>query len=144
MKALLFGLAALPILFFLLDQWKADVDERTRIYGLIISASACREVVNRFYAEVDINVVRPQLGGCDQTTFEEVEKLSVSDSGVITVVAKGFRDPAVNGKSVTLTPLHDASTSKSAANPTHRRSPVADWKCSAPDMPAGLLPGSCR
>ncbi|OGA08777.1 MAG: hypothetical protein A3H33_08940 [Betaproteobacteria bacterium RIFCSPLOWO2_02_FULL_65_20] len=63
---------------------------------------------------------------------------------MVTVVATGFNNTAIDAQTIQLTPYKDATTAMAATN---MGTSIFAWKCgpgASNPMPSKYLPGSCR
>ena len=126
-----------------------DYTKRAKMSEVVLAASACRTTITEVYQSGSQTSYAANGWGCESTTASSkyVASVTTSDAGVITVMATGFNDSAIDGMTVSLTPYHDASTVKNPATSGHVGSPIFQWKCgpgASSPMPAKFLPGSCR
>ena len=126
-----------------------DYTKRAKMSEVVLAASACRTTITEVYQSGSQTSYSANGWGCETTSSSSkyVQSVTTDAAGVITVVAQGFNDSAIDGQTVSLTPYHDASTVKNPATSGHVGSPIYQWKCgpgTTNGMPPKFLPGSCR
>ena len=121
-----------------------DYTVKAKMAEPILATSQCRTTVAEVYQTAPAGTTVAANGwGCGEgsTTTKYVSAVATDANGVITVTTQGFGDTAIDGKTITLTPLNSAGTALTvAAIPTQ----VSSFKCAAGTMPAKYLPGSCK
>ena len=85
--------------------------------------------------------------GCESASASSkyVASVSTDDNGVVTVVATGFNNTAIDAQTIQLTPYKDATTTM--ATTMIGGASIFAWKCgpgASNPMPSKYLPGSCR
>lgn len=127
-----------------------DYTVRAKMSEVVLAASACRTSITEVYQSASSSANIPAAGswGCEVSTTSGTKYVTsvVTDGvGKITVTARGFNNPAIDTKVVTLVPLVNATTAMVAADAGKA---VWGWRCgSTTDLttiPAKFLPGSCR
>lgn len=119
---------------------------RTRMSELVLAVSACRTPVSDVYQSGGSG---PGAGnwGCEVSgpASAYVQSIATDPNGKIIAMARGFSDPAVDGKVLTLVPLIGGAVAVSA---TDMGKAVTSWRCGSPadgtTIPANYLPSSCR
>jgi type IV pilus assembly protein PilA len=129
-----------------------DYTKRSKVTELILAASKCRTAVTEIYQSTPSGSSTPGNGantwGCEASggVTKYVQSVEVDNSGVITITARGFGDPALDAKLIRLVPYRDSGSTR--MNPSHVGQPVGSWKCGpavgGAGLPATYLPGSCR
>ena len=121
-----------------------DYTVKAKMAEPILATSQCRTTVAEVYQTAPAGTVLGVDGwGCGEgsTTTQYVSGISTSADGVITVTTQGFGDAAIDGMTITLTPMDSAGAALTVADiPTQ----VSSFKCAAGTMPAKYLPGSCK
>jgi type IV pilus assembly protein PilA len=125
-----------------------DYTIRAKMSEVILAGSTCRTGITEVYQTAS---AAPGAGnwGCESTTSTKyVASIATDANGVATITTRGFNDSAIDGKTVVLTPFHDATNPKVVATAGHLGSPVFKWECGpgtgASALPSKYLPGSCR
>lgn len=123
-----------------------DYTVRTYMMEAIVAASSCRSPVSESYY---LNSIPPTAGnwGCESTgpgtTY--VSTIAVDENGKVIVTVRGFGDPQIDGKILTLTPFIDGRPASSA---TDMGRSVQSWRCGSSadgtNIPDQYLPHSCR
>jgi type IV pilus assembly protein PilA len=123
-----------------------DYTKRAKMSEVVLAASACRTTITEVYQSGSLTSFSGNGWGCEETTQKSkyVASVQTDSVGVITVTAAGFGDTNIDGKTVTLIPYHNDSTTKNPATADHMGAPVYKWICGPGTMPAKFLPGSCR
>ena len=118
-----------------------DYTKKAKMSELILAASACRTTITEV-VQTGAGSTLPSGGGwgCESTSASKyVASIETSDTGVITVTARGFNDNTIDTKKVTLTPIVDGTIAPGKA--------ITGWTCAAPSsdgIPQKFLPGSCK
>ena len=131
-----------------------DYTKRAKMSEVILAASACRTTITEVYQSGSASTAPGINGwGCESgagtsspsTATKYVSAVTTDANGVITVTARGFNDAQIDGQTVSLEPMSNATTV--AAVPTNMGSALFGWRCgnvSGTSMPPKFLPGSCR
>ena len=123
-----------------------DYTVKAKMAEPILATSQCRTTIAEVYQTAPAGTTVAANGwGCGEgsTSTKYVASIGTSDAGVITVTTRGFGNAAIDGKTITLTPMSGATPPAAlttAAIPTQ----VSSFKCAPGDMPAKYLPGSCK
>lgn len=117
-----------------------DYAIRAKMSEVILAASACRTSVTETY-QSGSTLPAANAWGCEATNPTNlVASIATSAAGAITVTVSNNLNPAVNGKTVILTPCKDATTAASAAGDN-----VFKWGCGpGAATEAKYMPSSCR
>ena len=126
---------------------------RAKVSEVILAASACRTTITEVI-QSNSSTVNPAADtwGCEQNADETagseptkyVTSVKTSNTGVITVKARGTNNTDIDGKTIILTPYKDDTTPVGTGDVGI---PVFKWVCAAPantGIAAKYLPGSCR
>lgn len=107
---------------------------------VILAASGCRTSITETYQSGGA-LPAANAWGCEATNPTNlVASIATSAVGAVTVTVSGNLNPAVNGKTVILTPCKDATTAAGTAG-----DPVFKWSCQPGDATTGkYFPSSCR
>ncbi len=122
-----------------------DYTIKAKMSEAILAASQCRTIISETYQTASAGATIAANGwGCGEgvaNATKYVALIETSDVGVITVTTQNFGEPAVDAKTLTLTPQNSAgATLTLAAIPTQ----VYQFKCLGVTVPAKYLPGSCK
>ena len=124
-----------------------DYTKRAKLSEVVLAASACRTTISEVYQTGSLTVVAANQWGCENTTTASskyVASVATDPAGKITVTAQGFKDDAIDGKAIDLTPTAADGT---AITTYTQGTVVGGWKC-GPAATNGILakylPGSCR
>ncbi|WP_348689470.1 pilin [Acidovorax soli] len=123
-----------------------DYTVKAKMAEPILATSQCRTTIAEVYQTAPAGTTMAADGwGCGEgaTSTKYVASISTSADGVITVTTQGFGDAAIDGKTITLTPMSGATPPAAlttAAIPTQ----VSSFKCAPGTVPAKYLPGSCK
>ncbi len=118
--------------------------KRSKVTELILAASSCKTTISEVYQTGTLSALSPNQWGCESLsrTSKYVASITTSANGVITVVADGNIDPAVQGQALTLIPV-DSQGNALVYDGTSTQ--IGGWKCGPTGtFPLNLLPGSCR
>jgi type IV pilus assembly protein PilA len=123
-----------------------DYTIRAKMSEVVLAASACRTTITEVYQSGSGTAPTAGNWGCESAsaTSKYVASVATDDNGVVTVLAQGFNNTAIDAQGIQLVPYKDATTQM--AN-TNIGSSIFAWKCGpapAAPMPAKYLPGSCR
>jgi type IV pilus assembly protein PilA len=130
----------------------SDYTKKAKMAEVVFAASACRTAITEG-AQTASALPAANSWGCEQNTqgtpgagpSKYVNSVTTTTSGVVTVMATGFGDAAIDGKTLTLTPY---SNSALTAVLTTAPTTIAGWKCAATavgtSISAKFLPGSCK
>ena len=124
--------------------------KKAKMSEVILAASGCRTAVTEIYQSTG-NASGPGAGnwGCESAsaTSKYVQSIVTDADGKITVMAQGFNDSDIDGKSVELTPYVNAASPTVASITTDFGKQIAVWKCAAKAADTTIvkyLPGSCK
>ena len=127
-----------------------DYTKKAKMSELILAASGCRTAITETIQSASSAVlsIAADGWGCEQTSTTSgtkyVETIKTTDTGKITVTARGFNDTAIDGQTIDLTPqIAGADVNKT----TDGGKAITSWKCgpgSTKPMPSKFLPGSCK
>jgi type IV pilus assembly protein PilA len=126
-----------------------DYTKKAKMSEVILAASGCRTAITETIQSSTSTTlsVAADGWGCEQTTAgsgtKYVDKINTTDTGKITVTARGFGDAAIDGQTIDLTPMIGTA----AVSTTDGGKAVTSWKCgpgSTKPMPPKFLPGSCK
>jgi type IV pilus assembly protein PilA len=143
---LLFVVAIIGILAAVALPTYLGYSKRARMSELVLAVSACRTPVAELYQS---NASGPGTGnwGCEVSgpASGNVQSIATDSNGRIIVMARGFSDPTIDGKVLTMVPLIDGNLAVSA---TDMNKQITAWRCGSPGdgttIPAQYLPSSCR
>jgi type IV pilus assembly protein PilA len=143
---LLFVVAIIGILAAVALPTYLGYSKRARMSELVLAVSACRTPVAELYQS---NASGPGTGnwGCEVSgpASGYVQSIATDSNGRIIVMARGFSDPAIDGKVLTMVPLIDGNLAVSA---TDMNKQITAWRCGSPNdgttIPDQYLPSSCR
>jgi type IV pilus assembly protein PilA len=130
-----------------------DYTKRAKMSEVILAASACRTMITEVYQSASSSANIPSAGqwGCEVSSAsgsKYVQQVDTSADGKITVTARGFNDPTIDGNTVDLVPYVDAAGTDTMDHTNDVGKPIAMWKCgpgaAGVGVPAKFLPGSCR
>jgi type IV pilus assembly protein PilA len=123
-----------------------DYTKRAKLSEVILAASACRTTISEIYQTGSLTAVAANAWGCESASQSSkyVASIATDTAGKITVMATGFGDSNIDGKTIELIP----TTSAGAAIAAYTQGTiVGGWKC-GPAASGGILPkylpGSCR
>lgn len=124
-----------------------DYTKRAKLSEVVLAASACRTTITEVYQSAS-SAPGANSWGCESATTASkyVASVTTTTAGIITVVAGGTGDAAIDGKSITLTPYVDNTTAMSGASTDFGKA-IFKWVCgpsSTNGIPSKFLPGSCR
>lgn len=126
-----------------------DYMKRAKMSEVVLAASACRTSVTEVYmsAGSSANLPPANAWGCESSSVsgtKYVNDVSTTGAGVILVTLRGFNDPAIDGKVVTMAPMIGANAA--AAADVGKK--ITSWRCGntldGTNVRPTLLPGSCR
>jgi type IV pilus assembly protein PilA len=116
---------------------------RAKMAEVVLALSGCRTTISEVYASGTLPGANQW--GCETTASSAryVREISTNEDGVVTAVADGFNNPAIDGRTILLVPYKDLSTPITAADAGQR---VARWVCAPGEqgIPANFLPAACR
>jgi type IV pilus assembly protein PilA len=123
-----------------------DYTVRAKMSEVVLAASACRTTITEVYQSGSGTAPTANNWGCESASASSkyVSSVATDANGVVTVVATGFNNTAIDGMTIQLTPYKDATTAMVATN---MGSSIFQWKCgpgASNPMPSKYLPGSCR
>ena len=121
-----------------------DYTLKAKVTEVILASSQCRTTIAEVYQTAPPSTTFSTDGwGCGEgtTSTKYVSKVSTSTVGVITVTAQGTGEAGIDTKTITLTPMKDATTALTAADIPAQ---VFTFKCAAGTMEPKYLPGSCK
>ncbi len=123
-----------------------DNTKRAKMSEVVLAAGPCRGSVSEVYLSGNLTSTGWGCNAAPVSTY--VKSVTAGDGGVVTVVAGGFNDGAIDNKALQFTPYHDESTPKSTATVGHLGKAVYKWVCApapgASGIPSGYLPQNCR
>ena len=123
-----------------------DYTIRAKMSEVVLAASACRTTITEVYQSGSGTAPGANAWGCESAsaTSKYVKSVVTDVAGVVTVMAQGFNNTAIDGMTIVLTPYKDATTVM--AGTADMGSSIFQWKCGggASTMPSKYLPGSCR
>jgi type IV pilus assembly protein PilA len=117
---------------------------RAKMAEVLMGLSGCRTLISEVYPTGTLP--GPNGWGCEASAGKTryIRSITTSADGVVTAVADGFNNPAIDGRTIQLIPYKDATTPLTAADAGRN---VAQWVCvsqSDGGIPANFLPTSCR
>ena len=121
-----------------------DYTVKAKMSEVILATSQCRTTIAETYQTAAAGTTPGANNwGCGEgtTTTKYVASVATDDNGVVTVTSQGFGDAAIDGKTVTLTPIKTGTTALVVGDIPAQ---VSTFKCAAGTMPAKYLPGSCK
>ena len=115
---------------------------KAKVSEVVLAASQCRTSVAEVYQTAPAGTT-PGAGGwgCEGGSTKYVSGVTTDANGVITVTAQGTGEATIDGKTITLTPMKDATT---AAVVGDIPAQIASFQCKPGTMAAQYLPGSCK
>ncbi len=118
---------------------------RTKMAEVVLALSACRTTVSEVYLAGG-NSSGPRIWGCEvASSTRYVQSISTDLNGKIIVTARGFGNPDVDGKVVTMMPMIAGAAAVAASD---MGKAVTSFRCGAPadgtTVLAKYLPASCR
>ncbi|TXH39362.1 MAG: pilin [Burkholderiaceae bacterium] len=126
----------------------SNYTKRTQMSEVVMAGSACRSVITEVYASGNAINPGPNGWGCENISgnvSKYVQNVTTDANGVVTVAARGFGDPTIDNKVITLTPQNGSSAAAWTANTTLA---ITSWVCATPGGTTGVdkkfLPGSCK
>src|SRR3972149_5928332 len=122
-----------------------DYTIRAKMSEVVLAASACRTTITEVYQSGSGTAPTANNWGCESAsaTSKYVASVSTDDNGVVTVVATGFNNTAIDAQTIQLTPYKDATTTM--ATTMIGGASIFAWKCgpgASNPMPSRYLPGS--
>ncbi|HEY5582461.1 MAG TPA: pilin [Rhodoferax sp.] len=134
-----------------------DYTKRAKMSEVILAASGCRTSITEVY-QTNSAASLPAAGGwgCESSgvsgVTKYVEKVETDATGGVIVTVRGFGDPAIDAKTVSLVPVSSGLLAPTTALP------LAQWVCgnkavttggtatstAVTTVPEKFLPGSCR
>jgi type IV pilus assembly protein PilA len=126
--------------------------KKAKMSEVILAASGCRTAVTEIYQSTG-NASGPGANnwGCENTGSQPskyVKSIKTDDNGLVSVMATGFNDSDIDGKTVELTPYVGDPTAPTLAKiATDYGKQISVWKCAAKAADTTLvryLPGSCK
>ena len=123
-----------------------DYTIRAKMSEVVLAASACRTTITEVYQSGSGTAPTANNWGCESAsaTSKYVASVATDDNGIVTVTATGFSNTAIDGMTLSLSPLTQAGTPMTN---TMVNTSVFSWKCgpgTTSPLPAKYLPGSCR
>lgn len=123
-----------------------DYAVRAKMSEVILALSACRSSITEVYQGAGS---APGAGnwGCEVTgtASKYVDRITTSEDGKVTATVRNVHS-AVNGKSVTMTPLAAGGAAASASS--NLGGSLSGWRCGSAadgtDVGPQFLPSSCR
>lgn len=115
----------------------SDYVKKAGTAELLLAASPCRSAISEAVLTAPAGATLPAAGqwGCEaHAGTRRVEKVETGDDGVITVTARGFGDPAIDGRTITLAP---------GPQPLAAGQPIEAWTCGGSIAPQ-YRPANCR
>ena len=122
-----------------------DYAIRAKISEVMLAASGCRTPIAEIYQGTALSSVAPNSWGCENSAASSkyVASLQTDANGKVTTTIRGI-GPAVDGKTITLTPADAAGVPLTYAPGRG----VGRWLCGGAGdgttLDAKYLPGSCR
>jgi type IV pilus assembly protein PilA len=123
---------------------------RAKLTEVVLAASACRTTITEGFQSAS-SAPGANNWGCEDASSGGVSKyvasIATDADGKVSVTVQGFSSGSgLNGKVVTLVPLADATTPKTAADVGG--STIFGWRCGSTDdgttVDSNFLPGSCK
>ena len=115
---------------------------KAKVSEVVLAASQCRTSVAEVYQTAPAGTTPGANGwGCEGGSTKYVASVTTNANGAITVTAQGTGEATIDGKTITLTPMKDATT---AAAVTDIPAQIASFQCKPGTMAAQYLPGSCK
>lgn len=125
-----------------------DYTIKARMSEAILATSQCRTAVTETYqTNTQFTVTGANGWGCGEgvTQTQYVGRVATDGNGLITVTVRGI-DPAVNGQTVTLNPMANATTAATFTAGTQIQ--LFGFRCGiagdGTSVPQRFLPGSCK
>ena len=124
--------------------------KKAKMSEVILAASGCRTAITEVYQSMSSGTTMGIDGwGCESAsaTSKYVASVHTSADGLVSVVAQGFNDSDIDGKTVELTPYADTAMSNTMDVANDAGKQVAAWKCAAKASDTTIvkyLPGSCK
>ena len=115
-----------------------DYTKKAKVSEVLLAASTCRTAITETVQTTASNAL-PAAGdwGCEvaaaSAPSKYVQSVATSNTGVITVTARGFGDATIDGQTITLTPTPAPVIGQ----------PIQAWVCGG-SIPAKYRPGSCK
>jgi type IV pilus assembly protein PilA len=115
---------------------------KAKVSEVVLAASQCRTSVAEVYQTAPAGTTPGANGwGCEGGSTKYVSGVATDANGVITVTAQGTGETDIDGKTITLTPMKDATTAAAVGDiPTQ----ISSFQCKPGTMAAQYLPGSCK
>ena len=123
-----------------------DYTIRAKMSEVVLATSICRTAITEVYQSGSGTAPTAGNWGCESASASSkyVASVATDDNGVVTVLAQGFNNTAIDAQGIQLVPYKDATNPMAATN---IGASIFSWKCGpapAAPMPAKYLPGSCR
>ena len=125
-----------------------DYTKKAKMSEVVLAASSCRTTITEVIQTTTMSTLPGNDGwGCEATVSPSKYVKSIATAGttgVITVVAQGFNDPAIDNSAVTLQPFVVAGAP--ITNSEIGKS-VSQWVCGGTGTTVSVkkfLPGSCK
>jgi type IV pilus assembly protein PilA len=119
---------------------------KAKISEAILATSQCRTSVSeQWQTATSTASFTGGNWGCESSgvASKYVSSVTTDDDGKITVTTQGADLKDAAGKTITLTPMKDATTALKKANDIAPLQ-VFSFKCEPGDIPPKYLPGSCK
>ena len=117
---------------------------KAKVSEAILATSQCRTAISEQYQTASTgDDFAPNEWGCETSSASSkyVASITTSEDGVITVTTQGADLKDAAGKTITLTPMKDATNKMTKADAPMQ---VFSFKCAAGNMDPKFLPGSCK
>jgi type IV pilus assembly protein PilA len=126
-----------------------DYTTRAKMSEAILAASACRTSITEIYQSGNsANPPAINAWGCENSAgsaSKYVDTITTDGTGIVTVKMRGFNDPNIDTKVITLAPFKSDGTTALGVSDIGTGT-VGSWKCGGTGTTVNVkfLPGSCR
>ncbi len=123
-----------------------DYTKKAKMSEVVLAASACRTSITETIQSAT-TLPAADAWGCEVTAgsgTKYVDVIATDATGMVTVTARGFGDPAIDGETIRLKPCSNAATTFAACTAPAAGTTVNAWICGPGTMPSKFLPGSCK
>lgn len=133
-----------------------DYTKRAKMSEVVLAASACRTSITEAVQSMSSTTTgTANSWGCEINSdgtgtgpSKYVKSISTSANGLVSVVAQGFNDAAIDDKTVELRPMIGAAGVDVSAASKDQGKQITEWQCGPKSSDASslakFLPGSCR
>jgi type IV pilus assembly protein PilA len=130
-----------------------DYTKRAKVSEVVLAASTCRTTITEVLQSnssdknpgADAWGCEQNIGDTDASAATKyVRSIRTSNTGAITVTARGTNEALIDTKTIVLTPYWNNAGTPALFTNTTLNTPVYSWVCKPGTMDPRFLPGSCR